>query len=647
MTLPTSSNNQALSPLNRPARTIRRIWLHTLRENYAIAILLLVLEFLFQPFAVYLYYANIASAMLYQHGSSDFQPETARSIHNILSILHLAVILPLAALFLLILAVRIFGYMHNVTQVDLWHSFPVRRHHLFLSKLGALFTLLLIPHLIVGLWSFCLLPPTAHTDFGMIAMTFGALFYRGLIVLFAGTALLLLCFVSFGSSFEGIAGCLALLTTVPLSARLILLLTSMTLPGVNDHYLTSMPVTKTFLNIISPVGGFSLPFYWLPVGAALMILAVFLYGRRKSEQAETLSVRHPLYKIIRLLSSITGGLMMGTLLGSIFSGSHQGNIFAPLGMLIGSLLTHSIVEMIASRGVRTYLASLKSYLVAVAVLILVFAGISMDVFGVTRAEPAPAAAETVILTASGDAASLPALILSSGENADTIQLISDMDQAVIQSHRNQIGGFTVAGKSAFQSRLDTQTCHYTVTFLMSGSRQITREYSISWERAPELRSRFLADPVLKLYAEPLVQPDDATLDAITVTRDPFNNSNGVSDEKPVSLSRAQKAHLLELYADDSTGEPYRDASIDSKWNDNDHRLYRINLPLSYLSSRLSGKWMTKSRFLQFQNQGWDLNQDLNNNLEPEENEPNAGIDIFVDHWSRQAHAYLTELDPAR
>ena len=131
----TSDTFLAKSSTNLPpydsGKSARYIFLRTLKDNFPLGVLLFALEFLTQPFAIYI--NNI-----FTHDASLGNPlHNKWSIYQSLRSTFTSSIVPLLFIIGVILVVRILGYIHQNVQIDLWNSLPIKKKA-FLSKLGGL-----------------------------------------------------------------------------------------------------------------------------------------------------------------------------------------------------------------------------------------------------------------------------------------------------------------------------------------------------------------------------------------------------------------------------------------------------------------------------------------------------------------------------
>lgn len=319
----------------------------------------------------------------------------------------LRTMIPLAAvslllLFSVVLCVRLFGYMQNRRSEDLFHALPVGRVPMLLGRWCAGMVALALP---------------ALGNFGVLALI--ALAYR--IPLFAGgmylgTALcwlLLMAAAAFtfltflsvcsGSVMDTILSALGVNVGFPAAVFLSQSLIRYTLPGAYDADRFNFAV----LSLLAPFPAAYLPHvgeepvwflpWWICATAALLAGACLLYRRRRSESAEDRFAFAAPKIVIRFLLTACGGLGLG-LAGMFMTGNIA--MFLLLAAA-GSLMAHTVVEAVYSRGFRGMKRSLRWYAIFAVCFAAFYGVLATGCFGFDTRVPDPSEVESISIDATG------------------------------------------------------------------------------------------------------------------------------------------------------------------------------------------------------------------------------------------------------
>ncbi len=289
-------------------------------------------------------------------------------IHTGLSVVMMTAVLlvaPMAA------AVGQMSYMHNRRSVDLYHSLPVSRTQLMLSGGLCAFLTTALPmalnYLIILVGGAVRAALPAGGDFP---------FYPGQILLdalgWAVTALVIIAAVllvaaQVGSVFETFA-----FSGVLLAAPLLVVVISM---GFCDQYLLGYANTLSAqqMSRLTPLGlmihRYTIPagalpgsadartlgmsnlmmLAWLAVGAVFLWMALWLYGRRKSEMAESSAMVGPIGVAAKAVIVFSGASAVGALFSAIRGGGKAALVF---WATLGAALTFLLLEAVLNRGFK-------------------------------------------------------------------------------------------------------------------------------------------------------------------------------------------------------------------------------------------------------------------------------------------------------
>ena len=445
-----------------------------LKKNAGISGLLAALQFLCMPLILLLEFPQWKEGRKLQYAS------TTKPLEQYESYLKSAIpafVLSLSLLFAVIFCVRLFGYMQNKRSVDLYHALPVGRGSMFLGRWCAGAVLLSVPVALnfgITMWV------AAANGISSAALIKSTLQAMGWVLLFSVAVFTFCSFfvVCSGSMMDTFLSVFGINVGFPLTVYLGYFLTAYTVPGMAISggdapwqimtLLAPFPAAYLPLSSDTVSAGF-LP-WWLCFTAALLVGALLVYRKRKSELAES-QLAFPVPKIIsRFLLTICGGLTLGLIVG-------QANL--PLfltGVAAGSLAVHTAVEAAYSRGFQGLKKSFRWY-AAFAVCFAVFYGVfATGCFGYDTAVPEESQIESV---------SAQTLENNSGENfvvveGKTIYLKPKMKQAesirtVLQAQRNIISWYR---KNSFPYVPCSCSNDLTLTYHLKDGRTITRSYSL-------------------------------------------------------------------------------------------------------------------------------------------------------------------------
>jgi hypothetical protein len=353
-----------------------------MKKNKGMLFLLTALMFVSLPVSCMISLSNGRNS-----ASSGSSSEEALSNHfaSLLNMLLPLTTVPLVLLFALILCVTLFGYMQKKRSVDLFHSLPVGRAPLLLGRWCTGLTVLFAPLLI------CFVALGIIAQAYGIAGTFAGLAPKFLWVLLMGTAAFtfsMLMAVCSGTIFDTMISIVGVNIGYPLFILCIFSYIQGILPGAHIDWGDSL----TVVTLLAPFAAPFLPFmesdmttsplyptfylvWWILLTVLMLVGSVRLYQRRKSESAEdTFAFRIP-KTVIRFLITAVGGFGLGLLMDS------NGGILFYLGVFIGSVLAHVVVEALYSRGFRNMKKSMAWYGMYAAFFVVFYGILATGFFG--------------------------------------------------------------------------------------------------------------------------------------------------------------------------------------------------------------------------------------------------------------------------
>ncbi len=619
MTSSTSSLKADCTAVKKTDRALLNIYRQTLRDQLSLMILLAALLAFVQPIALFLFDYNYPTAVSQVELADQltYRYQVAVTLRETLGT-------GISCLFLIILATRIFGYMNNRNQVDLWHSFPVTRSGLFCAKLAGLWTAFLLPVILNTCLALPLLVRLPHSflvktaaenslspHLGDLMTNYARTYLSGQLSWLAGligfAGILLIFFVSFGSTFDGLASSLVLLAVLPAMFFMSAITVSETWQHLDlDSILTSR-IFRTLILAVSPlltprailpaffvgiqtknlsVGFIGGPFYWLIVGLLLTVGAGLVYKKRPSELAETTSTSSPFYKVLRSLISLAGAGFFGL----IFLYTSQGRL-SIIGFSLGAIITHCIIEMIVGRGVRTLGSSLKGGLVTLLILAVLLGLLAFDPARINQTRKVNPESKAVLLKTTGLYYTWRTpLLLDPSADAEIVASLNealDRYAATEKARPYAIGG----GRSTFN---DGPEFSLNLSYVSADGHIARRTYPVENDQVAKISQLLLRQNKLALIVNPLFGLDPAKADQLTVFAQ--TTDSGYPD-LPLKLTEPQKKELLKLYrADFDRLVAKSDLADDYGANrSEDYSSYRIILPAKVIREQAEGLLPTLTR----------------------------------------------------
>lgn len=401
-------------------------------------------------------------------------------------------ITPLILVFVVILAVSLFSYMHQKRSVDLFHALPIGRVPMLLGRLCAGLTTIFLPILLNFLIAVAVgaayqidigkyLPTVFITMLWLMLMSTAALVFSVLMAVCTGTTL------------DMVLSILGVNAAYPLLIFLGSTFASSLLPG-----LSMMPaLNSTVLSAFSPFVAAFMPYadrslemhvngvaatgepsglfliWWIAFTLILLAGCILLYKKRKSESAEN-SFAFPLPKvIIRFMITAVVGLGLGLVLQQ--STSNPTNFF--IGVVSGSLAAHIVVEAIYSRGFKQLKHSFLYYGIFAAVFIVGYGVLATGFFGYDTRVPNAQDVASITIDAPSQSYSGDNYILN--ENHTSIAQIvpilkerASIDKT-IALHQTLV---TEKRTTAYPYCVEEVSPKYTLTYHLKNGKVMTRSY---------------------------------------------------------------------------------------------------------------------------------------------------------------------------
>ncbi len=291
-----------------------------------------------------------------------------------------------ATLFLVILLYINFSFLFSKSASDSFHSMPISRTKMLISRFFASYISSLIP-VIAAYIGFVAVAVSPTVESNISAIITAGLF-TVFMMLFCG-AFTLLFIITAGTVFDSVVAFAALNVGLPVIVALICSMCEDNLYGVASiDYVYAWQYTSPFTFSLIKLIAFLEeplminPFAWsitVPVillTAVIMVASILLYRRRKSETAGTAYA----YKFVPVIIGTVVSVICYFILGAIFANDRLEISFWIPG-IIGAILGAVIYNIVINRGFKNIKKAVVPVSVALVCIFTVTAGIAFDVFG--------------------------------------------------------------------------------------------------------------------------------------------------------------------------------------------------------------------------------------------------------------------------
>lgn len=286
----------------------------------------------------------------------------------------------MTVIFTVVYTVKVFGYLHNKRQTDMYGSMPVSRITLFFSKSATAFVFSVVPATvflgIITIISVILgLPLLNYALMSLAMMVMGSL------ACISAYGLIAVCC---GTTINSILMFIAVSIAYPMSAHLVIGVIDSFFIGSSTEYLNNSFIMNAFCPI-SAYNGKNI-IYWLIFTVVCLAASAYLVKNRKAERAQTSFAYYLPCHIVKVLVSFIAGMFFGVLFGSlnVFGNGYAGFVF---GFILASIPAFIVCHLIFYHGFQKLLKTS----VILGALFVVTAGsmalISFDIIGYNKYIP--------------------------------------------------------------------------------------------------------------------------------------------------------------------------------------------------------------------------------------------------------------------
>lgn len=285
----------------------------------------------------------------------------------------------LAVIFAFVLAVMGFGYLHNKRMTDMFGAMPISRRTLFFSKWASSIIIPTVPMLLINIPVNLFMPKSAVLEEGFNALSgmgiylgnsFEAIF-RGVIAIVAFVSFFGLLSICCGKKSDAIVSTIVIMGAFPVAMALLQILPMSLINGyvadINIDLIFAL--TPTSATETGPI------WYWLLFIGVCLVLSFFLVKIRKSESAQSRFAFRLPFELVKIIVSFGVGITIGYLFLLVLGwNTDRTGCYVAFwcGMILGSIVTHTILQIVLNHGFKGYLKGLISYGVMIGTFAVVF-----------------------------------------------------------------------------------------------------------------------------------------------------------------------------------------------------------------------------------------------------------------------------------
>ena len=298
---------------------------------------------------------------------------------EVASIFYMSEVSGLAVIFSFVLAIMGFGYLHNKRMTDMFGAMPVSRRTLYFSKWASSIIIPAVPMLFINLILNIFVPKSEIINEGLAALSQMGIYYgntfestfRTLIAIVACVSFFGLLSICCGKKSDAIISTIVIMGAFPMAMALLQFLPMSLINGyvanINIDLIVALsPISATESGPI---------WYWLLFIGVCLVLSFFLVKNRKSESAQSHFAYRLPFELVKIIVSFAVGITIGYLFLLILGwNADRFGCYGAfwLGMILGSIVTHTILQIVLNHGFKGYLKGLISYGAMIGTFAVVF-----------------------------------------------------------------------------------------------------------------------------------------------------------------------------------------------------------------------------------------------------------------------------------
>lgn len=448
----------------------------------------------------------------------------------------------LAILCAVLLAVTGFRYLHSKIEIDFYHSLPLRRRvrfYLILTNDAGVFFAVFA---VVSVLKCGIVSAAGYFSARFITNTLWSLVCYGLVFLVSYLTMSLAMIMT-GNTFVGILGYLVFASYVPFVIRNLY----PSLAQTFFHTYCDSGAGGQFLNYLSPVSlakglfigepgwawknhmdYFAANIVWIVI---LAVLNFWLFQKRASERAGKAMAFPKANPVIRILLVIPATIYSGLFLYGI-----SYTFFKPwivVGMLVGGILTHGVIECIYRFDIRGLWSYKRQMLLCMAVSFAIVGFFWLDVSGFDKFLPKQEELSSILIDNPGVADDSSYWGKErTGVTGDTMKEAYEViEKIVAQNDENiRLNNDSSANGSANLS-------NYIIRYRMKNGKEKKRQYLLSEKYVDELMEKVFRSEEYKRDTYSLYSADWSNVTQVAVSYPVMYQELDITEEQRAELFR--------------------------------------------------------------------------------------------------------------
>lgn len=458
----------------------------------------------------------------------------------------------------IILAVSGFRYLHSKTEIDFYHSLPVKRIDILRTVFISDMVVFTIPLLITEILRCLIIMVTGCFSLAFLTNTVLSFFcYIAVFVLVYLT--MVLAMIMTGHTFVALLGFCVFAGYFPLliqqmfpSMAGIFFRTYCEEPKILNIFSWLSPIAVG-RNLISGPASAEWGYYgkyfvaailWI---AVLSFLNVILFRKRVSEAAGKAMAFPKTKSVIRIMMVIPLAIY-----GGVFLYQVSFSAFKPwfiVGVFIGGFLVHGVMECIYQFDVKGLLSHKKQMILSVGAAFLIVGFFWLDISGYDAYVPEAKEAESVLIDA-------PMTAVTEGiywgkersgiSGKDMEQVLDILQKVTAENEKNHeayyYGKYEEWGEETYDL--------YTVEYRLKNNQAKKRSYVLGKELQDELLTCLYDTENYRKDTYPLYTADWSRVESVAI--------NYPVDNEEIKMTKEQRAELFQIYLEEFSKMDYKD-----------------------------------------------------------------------------------------
>lgn len=286
----------------------------------------------------------------------------------------------MTVIFTIIYTVKVFMYLHNKRQTDMYGSMPVSRITLFFSKSATAFIFSVVPAMVFfGISAFIsiIMGQPLMDDNAMIFVRI----IMGSLACISAYGLIAVCC---GTTINSILMFIAVSVVYPMSALFVRGIMDSFYIGSSSDYLNNSFIMNAFCPLSAYDGNNII--YWLIFTAVCLAASAYLVKNRRAERAQSSFAYYLPCHIVKVLVSFLAGMFLGVIFGSlnVFGYGFAGFVF---GFILASIPAFIVCHLIFYHGFHKIVRTSVTLGALIAIVIGAMAFVNFDVTGYNKFVP--------------------------------------------------------------------------------------------------------------------------------------------------------------------------------------------------------------------------------------------------------------------